>query len=437
MIEGWAALAAPASGGLDVPALLLTLAAVLVATKVLGALARCVGQPAVLGELVAGILLGGSVLGVLDPNEPVLHVLSELGVLILLFEVGLETDLQSLRRVGGAALTVGGAGIILPFAGGLGVALALGASTVTALVIAAALTATSIGISARVLGDLGCLKTDEGQIVLGAAVFDDVIGLVILAVVGGVVAGEGITVIGVTATALVAIGFVVGALVLGAFVAPPLMAAVARVRVAGTVGVTALVLVFVTAALAAKAGSAMIIGAFAAGLVLHTTPQRHEIEKWVTSIGHTLVPVFFASVGAEVDLQAMLSPRALGLGAALIVVSVAGKVIAGYAPWWFKGRKLLVGVAMVPRGEVGLIFAQMGTAAGVLAGGEFGAVIAMVVVTTFLTPPLLGAIAGAPPTGGSDGSGDSDDSSGLNELVSEGAPAPPAPRVTQARPRLG
>lgn len=433
MTAWWAALAAPSSGGTDVPALLLTLAAVLVATKVLGALARRASQPAVLGELVAGILLGGSVLGVLDPNEPVLHVLSELGVLILLFEVGLETDLQALRRVGGAALTVGGAGIILPFAGGFAVATALGASTLTALVVAAAMTATSIGISARVLGDLGRLKTDEGQIVLGAAVFDDVMGLVILAVVGGVVAGQGITALGVASTALVAIGFVVGALVLGAFVAPHLMAAVARVRVAGTVGVTALVLVFVTAAVAAKVGSAMIIGAFAAGLVLHTTPQRHEIEKWVTSLGHVLVPVFFASVGAEVDLRAMLSPAALGLGAALIVVAVAGKVIAGYAPWWFRGRKLLVGVAMVPRGEVGLIFAQMGVQAGVLAGGEFGAVIAMVVVTTFLAPPLLSRIAGAPPAG----RGDGDSGSGLNELVAEGAPAAPAPRTTQARPRLG
>ncbi|HEY3287145.1 MAG TPA: cation:proton antiporter [Gemmatimonadaceae bacterium] len=428
----WAAMAAPASGGPDVPALLLTLAAVLVATKVIGALARRINQPAVLGELVAGILLGGSVLGVLDSNEPVLHVLSEIGVLILLFEVGLETDLQSLRRVGGAALTVGGVGIVVPFAGGFAVASAFGASTFSSLVIAAALTATSIGITARVLGDLGRLKSDEGQIVLGAAVIDDVLGLVILAVVSGLVAGESLTTLGVASKALVAIGFVVAAVVLGAYVARPLMDAVSRVRVAGTVGVTALVLVFVTAAIAARVGSAMIIGAFAAGLVLHRTPQRHEIEKWVTSLGHALVPVFFASVGAAVDLRAMFSPAALGLGAALIVVAVVGKVVAGYAPWWFRGRKLLVGVAMVPRGEVGLIFAQMGVGAGVLAGGEFGAVIAMIVVTTFLTPPLLALVAGPSPTGRGDGDGES----GLNELVAEGAPPAPPRRATQARPRL-
>lgn len=432
MTKLWAMFAAPASGGPDVAGLLLTLAAVLAATKIVGALARRVGQPAVLGELVAGILLGGSVLGVLDPAEPVLKTLAELGVLILLFEVGLETDLKALQRVGAAALTVGTAGIVLPFAGGYAVALAFGASTITALVVAAAMTATSIGISARVLGDLGRLKTDEGQIVLGAAVFDDVMGLVILAVVGGIAAGAGLTAVGVATTAAVAIGFVVGAVVIGAFIARPLMAAVARVPVAGTVGVTALVFVFVTAAIAAKVGSAMIIGAFAAGLVLHGTPQRHEIEKWVTSIGHVFVPVFFAMVGAEVDLRAMLSPSALGLGAALIVVAVVGKVLAGYAPWWFKGRKLLVGVAMVPRGEVGLIFAQMGAAAGVLGGGEFGAVIAMVVATTFVTPPWLGVIAGAPPSG----DGDGDRESGLNELVAEGAPSAPPKRATQARPKL-
>ncbi|MHB1095424.1 MAG: cation:proton antiporter [Gemmatimonadaceae bacterium] len=427
MTSAWATLAALPNGP-DVPGLLLVLAAVLAATKVGGALVRRAGQPAVLGELLAGVLLGGSVLGVLDPNEPVMHMLSELGVLVLLFAVGLETDLRSLRRVGVMALSVGAVGIILPFAGGFVVARALGAAPMTSLVIAAALTATSVGISARVLGDLGRLKDDEGQVVLGAAVFDDVIVLVILAVVGNVVAGEVITAGSVTRTALVAIGFVVGAIVLGTLIMRPLMAAVARIGDTGAVGVLALGFAFVTAALAARAGSAMIIGAFAAGLVLHATPQRHEIEKWTTSVGHVLVPVFFASVGAEVDVRALMSPAALGLGAALIVAAVVGKVAAGYAPWWFRGNRLLVGVAMVPRGEVGLIFAQMGVAAGVLVGAEFGAVILMVVVTTFITPPLLGLVAGPPKPG----SGGPDDGMGLDELVS-GAKQRPGRATVQRR----
>jgi len=429
MTTVWAALAAPASADPDVPGLLLTLAAVLVAAKLLGALARRVHQPAVLGELVAGILLGGSALGVFDPHEPVLHALSELGVIVLLFEVGLETDLHALRRVGGTAGMVAAVGVIVPFAGGYAVAQLAGASTVTSLVIAAALTATSIGISARVLADLGWLKSDEGQIVLGAAVLDDVIGLVILAVVGGVIAGHDLSVLSVARISAVAVGFVVGAVLIGAWLVRPVVRAAAGLQAAGAVGIAALAFAFVTAALAARAGSAMIIGAFAAGLVLHPTPQRHEIEKWTTSLGHVLVPIFFASVGAAVDVRAMFSPAALALGGALIAVAVIGKVVAGYAPWWFAGRKLLIGVAMVPRGEVGLIFAQMGVAAGVLAGGEFGAVIAMVVVTTFLTPPWLGRIAGEPPSGYGD-----DETSGVGQLVSDGAPR--EPRSTVARRKL-
>ena len=406
-----------ATGAVGIPALLLTLAAVLAGTTLLGLAARRIRQPAVLGELIAGIVLGGSVLGVLDPHEPVMHAFSELGVLVLLFAVGLETDLRALWRVGREACTVGTVGIVLPFAGGLAVALALGASRLTAVVVAASLTATSVGISARVLGDLGRLHDDEGQVVLGAAVLDDVVGLVILAVVAGLVAGESVTALGVARIAGVAVGFVAAAIFVGTAFARRLMRVVGALQVAGVVGVAALAFAFVIAALAALSGSAMIVGAFAAGLALHDTPQRHEIERWATSLGHVLVPIFFASVGAQVDLRALASPTALGLGAALVVVAVVGKMAAGYAPWWFAGNKLLVGAAMVPRGEVGLVFAQMGAAAGVLSGATFGAVIAMVIVTTFLTPPLLQAIAGAAPPGGGDG----DASSGLNELVTGAA----------------
>lgn len=409
----WAVLAFPSAAPSDVPGLLFTLAAVLAATRILGEVAQRMRQPAVLGELVAGVLLGASVLGVLDPHDPVIHVLSELGVVVLLFQIGLETNLRKLREVGGAALAVGVTGVALPFAGGAAAAIALGLPNMTALVIGAALTATSIGISARVLGDLGRLQTPEGQVVLGAAVFDDVIGLILLAVVTGIVAGGAVTPLLVARTMLEAVGFIVGALILGSLLVKPFMAIVSRLQVAGALGVAALAFAFLFAALAARAGSAMIIGAFAAGLVLHATPQRHDIEKATMSIGYFLVPVFFASVGAQVELSALATPAALGLGALLIIVGVLGKVAAGYAPWWFDGRKLLVGVAMVPRGEVGLIFAQVGAAAGVLAGPQFGAVMAMVVVTTFVTPPLLGMIVGPPPPGGDD----DDDGMGVDELV--------------------
>lgn len=383
--------AAGSDGGFE--HLLLVLVAVIAATKAFGALAQRIGQPAVLGELLAGVVLGGSALKVLDPADPVVHALSELGVLILLFQIGLHTDLRSLAKVGSTALFAGAVGVVLPFVGGFGVATMMGVEALSAIVIGAALTATSIGISARVLSDLGQLKTPEGQVVIGAAVFDDVVGLIILSVVASMVAGADLTVLGVGKIAAVAIGFVVIALALGSVAIPPLFRLIERVRISGTLSTAALGFALVLALLATQAGSAMIIGAFAAGLILHPTPQRHEIEENATQLGFFFVPIFFATVGASIDLGALMTPEALIIGSLLIVVGVVGKVLAGYAPWWFAGNKLLVGVALVPRGEVGLIFAKLGLAAGVLTDERFGALMLMVVVTTFVTPPLLSLIA--------------------------------------------
>lgn len=377
----------------DVPRLLGTLVATLVGCKALGALAQRIGQPSVLGELVAGIILGGSVLGLLDPRMPAIYSLSEIGVLVLLFQIGLHTDIRSLASVGGTATTVGIAGVVLPFTLGMLGARWLGMPAIPSLVAAAALTATSVGISARVLGELGVLDQPEGRVVLGAAVLDDIIGLVILSVVSSTVAGAALTGWGITRTALVAIGFVVLAVALGTRVAPPMFRFVARVQMEGVLGPVALAFALLLALLAAEAGSATIIGAFVAGLVLHNTPQRHDIEHAVTSLGHFVVPIFFASVGASVDLAALASRESLLLGALLVVVGIAGKVAAGFAPLGFRGQKLLVGIAMVPRGEVGLVFAQMGLASGAIGGGVFGAIMIMVLVTTFVTPPALALIA--------------------------------------------
>jgi Kef-type K+ transport system membrane component KefB len=403
--------AAGEAGGFT--ALLLVLVAIIAATKLFGELAQRIGQPAVLGELVAGVLLGGSALGLFDPTDPVLHAMSELGVLILLFQIGLHTDLRSLAKVGSTALFAGVVGVVLPFAGGIGVAKMMGIETLPSIVIGAALTATSIGISARVLSDLGQLKTPEGQVVIGAAVFDDVVGLIILSIVASMVAGAELTLGGVGLTALIAVGFVVVAIALGSIAIPPLFQLVEKIRVTGALGIIALGFALGLAWLATQLGSAMIIGAFAAGLILHPTPQRHEIEDSATQLGFFFVPIFFASVGASVDVAALLTRDALIVGSLLIVVGVAGKVIAGFAPWWFQGNKLLVGVALVPRGEVGLIFAQLGLAAGVLTNERFGALMLMVVVTTFLTPPLLGLIAARRPP--DDASGP--DEHGIDDLV--------------------
>jgi Kef-type K+ transport system membrane component KefB len=405
------AAAAGEAGGFT--ALLLVLVAIIAATKLFGELAQRIGQPAVLGELIAGVLLGGSALELFDPTDPVLHSMSELGVLILLFQIGLHTDLRSLAKVGSTALFAGTVGVVLPFAGGVAVARLMGIDMLASIVIGAALTATSIGISARVLSDLGQLKTPEGQVVIGAAVFDDVVGLIILSVVSSMVAGAALTLGGVGMTALIAVGFVVVAIALGSVAIPPLFQLVERIRVTGALGIIALGFALGLAWLATQLGSAMIIGAFAAGLILHPTPQRHEIEDSATQLGFFFVPIFFASVGASVDVAALVKPDALIVGSLLIVVAVAGKMIAGFAPWWFKGNKLLVGVALVPRGEVGLIFAQLGLAAGVLSNERFGALMLMVVVTTFMTPPLLGLISGRRPPDDESGP----DEHGIDDLV--------------------
>jgi Kef-type K+ transport system membrane component KefB len=172
-------------------------------------------------------------------------------------------------------------------------------------------------------------------------------------------------------------------------IAGPVFTMAARVRSAGALGTAGLAFALLLAWLAQRSGSAMIVGAFAAGLVLNRLPQRRDIEKSATAVGHFFVPVFFASVGAAVDLRSLADSRSLALGAALIACGIAGKFVAGFAPWWFRGDKLLVGIGMVPRGEVGLIFAQMGLAAGAVSSGEYGALMLMVLATTFVTPPIL------------------------------------------------
>ncbi len=380
---------------LDVPQFLGILVVMLGSAKLLGAAAARLGQPAVLGELLAGVLVGTSVLGWVDPKIEVVHLLAELGVLVLLFEIGLETDLGKLLSVGGTATVVAVAGVALPFAMGYAVCKLLGQTDLVAVVAGAALTATSVGITARVLSDLGRLQDPESQVVLGAAVIDDVIGLIILTVVAGMANGGG----GVEAFQILevtgkAFGFLAATLAIGYFLVPALFRLAGRVEVPGFANTGALILAFGLAWLAHRVGSATIIGAFAAGLLLARAPQAHALQQGVTSLGYFFVPLFFVSVGAQVDVRA-LNPAdpanwgTLQVGGLLVVVAVLGKVLAGYAPFWFRGKKLVVGVGMVPRGEVGLIFAQMGLASGVFDAGLFGAVTFMVVVTTFLAPPLL------------------------------------------------
>ena len=379
---------------LNVPQFLGLLVLILGSAKLLGAGAKRIGQPAVLGELLAGVILGSSVLGLVNPKNEVLHLLSELGVVILLFEIGLEIDLGKLLKVGGASIAVAIVGILAPFALGYGVCRLLGLAQLPSIVAGATLTATSVGITARVLSDLGRLQDTEGQIIVGAAVIDDVMGLVILAVVSGLAAGQGVTAGSIAKITGVAFGFLILTLVLGGRLVPPLVKWFSTLNVPGMATSVGLMLALGLAWLADRTGSAMIIGAFAAGLLLRATPQVHEIERGVGYLGHFFVPIFFVVIGAAVDVRVFnpihpANRQTLLIGGLLILAAMLGKFVAGYAPFWFRGRKMVIGVGMIPRGEVGLIFAQMGLASGIFDGGQFSAVALMVMVTTFVAPPLL------------------------------------------------
>jgi Kef-type K+ transport system membrane component KefB len=373
--------------------LLLVVAAVLLTTRSLSALAEKVGQAAILGELAAGVLLGVSALGILDPNEPAIQMLAQLGLLILLFEIGLATDLLALAKVGGTATVIAVVGVVLPFVFGYAALAAMGISGIAAIVCAATLTATSIGISTRVLAELGFLTTREGRVVLGAAVLDAIIGLVILSVIGAFAAGAAVTTMGIVRTSALAFGFVVIALLVGSFIVPPLFRAAKRLRSPTTIAVLGLIFAFSLAALAGLLGSAIIVGAFVAGVLLNRIPQRDDVLGFAAPIGSLLTPIFFASVGASVNLRALVEPRTLLITVVLLAAGAIGKVIAAYVPVWFKGNKALIGTAMLPRGEIELIVAQTGLAIGALDASLFGAITLMVLLTTLLSPPLIQAVA--------------------------------------------
>jgi Kef-type K+ transport system membrane component KefB len=414
-LEALLLIAAPGAGS-DTPGTwLLTLAIVLVAAKGAGILVEKWGQPAVLGELLVGIALGPSVFGMLPvvgtDGYVILHFLAELGVVLLLFEIGLETDLKAMFKVGPAALSVAAVGVAVPFLLGF-LFWAYGphpqvASAVplvaTAIFVGAALTATSVGITARVLGDLGQMGTPEARIIVGAAVIDDVLGLVILSVVSTMAAGGPVTTGGVIKILLVAVLFLVVAVQVGRRIAPWVFATVARFQSREIVVIAAVAFCFLMAALADRAGSALIIGAFAAGIVLSGTEQFGLIEQRVKPVVSLFTPIFFVSIGSAVDLRLFDPSRpgawsVIGIGLALTVLAVIGKVVAGWAAPWTPFRRLVVGVGMVPRGEVGLIFADIGRRSGVLGAEVFNAVLMMVLITTFLAPLLLKKVTGPRPS---------------------------------------
>ena len=361
----------------------------IVAAKVAAEIAERVKVPAVVGEIVAGLIIGPSALGLL-PSDEVLVILGEVGVILLLFDVGLEIDLGELLSVGRAALAVAVVGVIVPFVAGFGIGLAFDMSGNEALFVGAALTATSVGITARVFGDLKALATVEARTVLGAAVADDVIGLVILTVVVRLVTKGSISAFDIGQVIVVALVFLVGASLIGVRLVPPAFEWLARnSRASGTLMVFGLALALAFSKLAELAKLAPIVGAFVAGISLSRSKVADRVHRELTPLGQLLIPVFFLQIGVNADISQFVEPAVLGLAGALLAVAIAGKLVSAAGLIGSPGDRLLVGMAMIPRGEVGLIFATIGLQEAIFGENVYASVLLVVLATTLITPPLL------------------------------------------------
>lgn len=414
LLTSGAARAATDAGAVDMLPILAGLVLILVGAKLGGELFESYGQPAVLGELLAGIVLGN--LGLLGYHgfdglrtQVGISILAQIGVLFLLFQVGLESDVKKMMAVGSSSFLVALLGVVTPMVLGFFVSRWFfpGHHPLTHWFVGATLTATSVGITARVLTDLGHAASKEGRIILGAAVIDDVMGLIVLAVVAGIIEAADRGVAFETVSVLWVIGkavlFLVAAVVVGQWLSKRAFQLATRLKGQGVLLSVALAFCFGLAYLAGKAGLAPIVGAFAAGLVLDEVhyrelrarhPGSHDMRELLQPIAAFLVPVFFVLMGIRVDLAAFGQSGVLGFAGVLTLVAALGKQACSLGVVEKGCDRLAVGLGMIPRGEVGLIFASIGatlTIAGerVVDGAVFSAVVVMVAMTTLVTPPLL------------------------------------------------
>jgi Kef-type K+ transport system membrane component KefB len=416
------------SGTESISPILAALVIILVVGKGGSEFSERLGLPAVLGELLGGVILGNIIL--INPQwnffEPlrvtpveahwavVVDGLAQLGVIILLFEVGLESSVQGMMKVGGSSLLVAIIGVIAPFILGFGVSwffikeLPAGLIGIVPagfslnyihLFIGAVLCATSVGITARVFKDLGKLNTKVAQIILWAAVIDDVLGLIILAAVSGVVVsaetGKTLTTGAVFRIIGTAILFLGGSLGLGTFLVPRILKQLAKLRTSGIMLLSALLFAFFMSYLANAAGLAAVVGAFAAGLLLENVHFRGfekeeiSIEQLLRPVATFLVPIYFVSMGIQMRLETFGNLSVLGVAAGLTVAAIAGKQVCGFGVLERGLDRQSVGVGMIPRGEVGLIFAGIGKQLRVVDDATFSAIVIMVIVTTLITPAAL------------------------------------------------
>jgi Kef-type K+ transport system membrane component KefB len=349
------------------------------------------GQPGIVGEILAGILIGPYVLGWMQPNE-ILRILSDLGVMFLLFQVGLEVKAAELIQVGGRAMGVAVAGVILPFACGWGISELWGEPRLESIFTGAAMVATSVGITAEVLAARGLLQTSAARVILAAAVVDDVLGLIVLAVVSGLAKGQ-INWVDIGLTAGIAIAFTVLLAKFGARVFSRLVPRVrSRLNLVEAEFAIGMTLLFALSLLAVFAGVAAIVGAFLAGMALSETAEQ-RLNDMTRGVSELLVPFFLAGIGLHFDVSAFSNGSTLGLAALIVVAAIVSKLVACGVSALGMGRAnaIRVGAGMVPRGEVGMVVAQIGMNMGVMAPHVYGIIVLMSVVTTLVAPPMIKA----------------------------------------------
>lgn len=376
--------------------------------KVAGELFTRIRQPAIVGEVLVGVIIGPHALGLVGKPDAdlitlfsndeeaarealniVFDVIAELGVILLLFFVGLETRLGELMDVRGRALAVGVLGIVFPFAMGFGLIYATGRSDVESAFVATAMVATSVGITARVMSDIGVIRTQEARVILGAAVVDDILGLLLLAAVSSW-GQDDVDAVELGLTAAGAVAFVVFAALVGTRVIRHYSIHLDRLHVRDAPFVVAMMLMLGLSALAGIVGLAAIIGAFLAGMMLAEADERFELERQSRPVYEFLVPFFFVIIGTKVDPDAFTDGEVLALALGITALAIAGKLIGGGIGARMPFRSAaIVGVGMVPRGEVGLVAAGIGSGIGAVSSDMFSVVVFMSVATTIIGPPVL------------------------------------------------
>ncbi len=382
--------APPIAASSEIPDVLLSLFIVLLAAKLGDEVFKRLKQPTLIGEILAGVIIGPAVFGLVEPNQT-LEVFAELGVVFLLFWVGLETRLSDLAKVGGTATRVGVFGMILPLIAGFFGARLIGESTETSLFVGAALVATSVGITSAVLLDLKALKTRAARTILGAAVIDDVLALVLLSIVVGIADTGGVDVFSL----LIVIGLSLGFLVFVGFGGIQLVRRWPDIfhapKFAESPLLPAIILCLGLAAIAAEIGLAAIIGAFLAGMIVAETQDKHDFEKEVAPLYAFFPPFFFAFIGLQVELSAFGDPLVLVALVAVTLIAALTKFAGAWLGARAMGAKeaLIVGIGMIPRGEVGIIVAGIGLGKGVIDGNVFTVIVGMSVLTTLIAPTLL------------------------------------------------